>query len=718
MRRPTRSDIVALITLAVCCWFVLPLSPVYADSLSLLTDLQYDVINTETTDKNMNNAKTKNERAAFSQLYNLEIQKEIFPTLKLNAGGLFDQDSSRTKIEESGAIEGSESRNTTIRPFFDLQFTTSMLAASAGYRKRSFKESPADGINDRTFTEEYSSRINWDPVGLPEVDLYFTRTLAYNEPLTNDQQIDNYQLRSKYGYKNFAFTFNHTTNDVLNKQAEFKTLTNFDDASIRFFKTYWQGKLSVNSSLRGNRQQSEFSGTGDRLAPTTSLGVVIGNSTDPTPITSDPDIGFALTSVDLLVDSLVAANQLSFGLDFGSPTELDRLFINVVDLGTVRSSDFSWAIYIRDNDTENWSQVTPVQNTTSISENRFELSFASLKTRYIKIVTTPLAPPAVTAGKDLLISSLVGWRTLPPDTSEFISTDWTGDLNLNWTLNEKTLLEYNMLYREQRSDPLGEKKTLLSTGAGLRHTFNDVFVGNMRVQRSESRERGEQPNTNHNYSAALMARYLDTFNQSLTYSFSHQNDEESQTTISNAIFLRNNLDLYQGWSMFLDNGYSWQNPAEGESFNTTFVRVGSNIVPNRWLNTTLSYGVSWVRESGKPVSRDQDGRVAVSWVPTSTLSLSADFAFTDKTGEEKDSTAEQEYSINWSPLRDGTLLFSLAYAQSEDDDDKKSWNLSPTLRWQINRKTVLSFDYSTGERDDRNEVVEFESIGLALRIFY
>jgi hypothetical protein len=362
--------------------------------------------------------------------------------------------------------------------------------------------------------------------------------------------------------------------------------------------------------------------------------------------------------------------------------------------------------------------VTPVQSTTSISENRFELSFASLKTRYIKIVTTPLAPPAVAAGQDLLISSLVGWRTLPPDTSKFTSTDWTGDLNLNWKLSEKTLVEYNMLYREQRSEPLGEKKTLLSTGSGLRHTFSDIFSGNMRVRRSETRNEGEKSNISHNYSAALAARYLETFNQSLTYSFSHQLDEENQTTISNAIFLRNNLDLYQGWSLYLDNGYSWQNPAEGEGINTTFARVSSNIVPNRWLNTTFSYGVSWARESGKPISRDQDSRVTVSWVPTSTISLSANFSFTDQTGENNDSTTEQQYFVNWSPLRDGTLFFSLSYGQSEDDKDKTSWTLSPALRWQINRKTLLTIDYGIGERDDQNELVEFESIGLALRIFY
>jgi hypothetical protein len=84
MRRPNLHNIVAFITLAIGYWLALPLSPVHADSLSLLTDLEYNVINTETTDKNMNNAKTKTESAVFSQLYNLDLQKEIFPTLNFS----------------------------------------------------------------------------------------------------------------------------------------------------------------------------------------------------------------------------------------------------------------------------------------------------------------------------------------------------------------------------------------------------------------------------------------------------------------------------------------------------------------------------------------------------------------------------------------------------------------------------------------------------------
>jgi hypothetical protein len=689
---------------------------VRADSLRLLTDLEYEITNSTTTEK-ATDLRYETERSVFSQLYSLEIQKELMPNLKLNFGGLFDQDDSNSTTSDPQG-QDNDMKNTAFRPYLDLQLSSPLLRATAGYRKNEIKRRASTSGTRRDFTEEYSAALSWDPVEWPEVDLDFTRNLAYNKPLTNDQQVDTYQLRSRYTYQDYRFIYSHTTSDARNNVTDFDTLTNSDNGTLRFSRSYWQDKVAVNSSLRASRQAIEFSGSGDRLVPTTSTGVIIGSTADPLPQTSDPDPGFSLEDVDLLVDSPLAADQFSFGLDFGAPTDVDRLFINLVDLANNSSADFIWEVYVRDNSSEEWSRVSAVQNSTNRAENRFELAFASLETRFIKIVTRPLAPPVVSAGENLLISNLVARRTLPADTSEFITTDWTGDMSVNWKHSVRTSTGYDFLYREQRSDPLDEKKTQLNTGVRLRHRFNHVFLGNMQLQRAESREQGEGPRTDYTYSAALAAKYLETFDQSLTYSYSHQRDENARTGTSNAVFLRSNLDLYQGWSLYLDNGYSWQDPAEGADTNTTFVRIGSNIVPNRWLNLTLNYGVSWSRETGRPVSRDQNGRLVIAWVPTSTLSLSADLAFTDETGDVKDSTVDQRYFINWSPFRDGTLLFSLAYGHSNESDDEKTWTLSPTLRWQVNRKTQMTLEYALGERQDLTESVEFENISLALRVFY
>ena len=170
--------------------------------------------------------------------------------------------------------------------------------------------------------------------------------------------------------------------------------------------------------------------------------------------------------------------------------------------------------------------------------------------------------------------------------------------------------------------------------------------------------------------------------------------------------------------MYLDNGYSWQTPASGRETSTTFAQISTNIVPNRWLNMTLSYGTSWRRQPDRAVVRDQNGRIVVTWVPTSSLSLSANISYNDEGLTDEGSDVQQRYSVNWSPFRDGTLRFSMAYSQTENNDDETFWTLSPALRWQINRKTLLTLEYAKGEREDPEELAEFENISLGLRFFY
>jgi len=714
--RQSSSFHIAVVIMTGGFLLLLAVRALHAESLSLLTDLKYELVNSEAKEKAAGNM-IENERTLISQLYNLEIQKEIFPTLQLNAGGMFDQDQTdNTTTDPDG--QDNDTTQTAVRPHLDLQFRTPLLRAASSYRTNETERKASNASTERTFNEEYRASMSWDPIELPEVDLDFTRTLSHNEPLTNNLQSDYYQLRSRYDHAHYRFSYNHTTNNALNKLTEFKTLTNSDDGAAYFSRTSLDNRVTVNSSLRGRQQQVEFNGAGERWVDTSSPGVVIGTRDDFDPLTSNPDVGFDLSTIDLLADSLLEARQLSFGLDFGTLTEVNTLLINFTDLGNSLSTDFPWRVYARDSLTENWTQLLPVQASTNHAEERFELSFSSVKTRYIKVVTTPLAPPVVLAGETLLISGLVAQRTLPPDIDQFSSADWAGALSVNWKISDQTATGYDILYRERRSEPFNEKRTLLTAGARLNHRFSNTYVGNLRAQHSEVRDRGEKPRTSHDFSAGLAASYLETFDQSLIYSFSHQEDETSQTSISNAIFLRTNLDLYQGWSMALDNGYSWQNPAEGADSNTTFARVSSNVVPNHWVNFSLSYGVSWTHEAGQQESRDQSGRLVATWVPNSSLSLSANLAYTDESGEVQNSTAEQQYFINWSPLRDGSLQFSLAYGQSKNAEDEESWTLSPTLRWQVNRSSILTLDYSVGERDDRIEVVAFNSTSLTLRVVY
>ncbi|PLY01276.1 MAG: hypothetical protein C0622_07565 [Desulfuromonas sp.] len=692
--------------------FVFP-APLHADSLTLMSILEYEVNDLEIYDKG-DKETTSSTTTSFNQRYNLSLQKEIYPTLRLNAGGLFERERDDFETDDPGSSEGVSSV-TSLRPYADLQLNTGPFKAAVGYRRNEIKRSPIDQVTTRSFTDEYSARLSWEPVELPEVSLAFSRNDFHNDPKTREQSVESYQLKSRYTYDRFDFSYSHSSNKTSNKMQDFEIHSQADEGRVRFSDSYRDGKLSLSGGLRARYNRTDFSGSGERRIDSSGPWATIGTNDDEFPVISEPEDSFSLNAIDLLIDQGETAVPFSFGVDFSSPTTVDTLLINLADdLNGHRQDEFIWELYVRDEEMTDWQPVVLLTRMTNVVENRFELTFAEQKVRYLKLVTRPI----VADGETLKIESLTPQVTLPPDTSSYSSFDWTGDMQLTWRLSDKTTAGGDLMYREQQlSSPLSRTKAQLNGGLRLSHRFNDVYSTNLRLSRTESREDGETLQTSYSFSAALAARYLETFSQNLSYSFSLREDSWGRVSTTNGLFLRSNMELYRGLSLYVDNGYT-RLQAETDTVDSLFLRLGSNIVPNRWLNLNLSYGSSWTSRSQGDDSWDQNGRLVVTWVPTTTLSLSADLFMSQKGGNVDRTTAEQRYSVSWSPLRDGTLSFAFSYNQSQKDTGESAWSLSPVLRWQINSKTLLTLDYALGEREDSNTLINYENVGLSLRFYY
>lgn len=699
-------------------------SPLQADSMRFLTDLEYTNATSSTKNK-ATGEKTDIDYSLFSQLYTLDFSKDLTPTIVFNGGGLFDQDS--TDTETNGAK--TEGRDRNIRPYAELLLTTPLLQAGTGYRRTEFKETESLLETTRRYTDEYTGRMDWRPVELPRVTLNYTRTLTHDEPLTTDTATDNLELISKYLYKDFIFDYSHTRTDLVQEISGFETLSTTDNGAVRYAHLFHDGKVAVNAGTRYKQDKVEFSGEGERLVDTSVPGTSFFNLDDPPPATSTMVSDFTFGSLDN-VNLLGTPRQLSFGLDFGSDTEVDTVYVVVLPENPTDPADrqaspaeiadiahlFVWSVYTSD-DLEIWDRLAAPSASFNVFENRFEISFAAANARYLKIVTTPWSQTLL-PGKQIRLSNLEPKRTLPADTSEFSTNAWNADLAVNWKMTDRTSTGYDLHFREEESDPFDEKRTWLNTGANLRHIFNRIFAGNMRLSRSEITETQGSDILSHTYSASLTGHYLETFNQTLTYSYGHDDDEEEGASSVNSVLLRSNLDLYDGWSMNLDNGYSWQYPTEGGKSTNTFARLGTTIIPNRWMNATLNYEISWTTQTDEEDLHEQTGGMVLSWVPFAALSLSADFSFTDEEGVISDSYTRQMYGLNWSPFQDGTLQFSFSFGDSQDTDGEKTRSFTPALKWHINRNSLLSLEYSVGNFEDAQEETEFENIILALRVYY
>ncbi|MBI4794063.1 MAG: hypothetical protein HY789_15305 [Deltaproteobacteria bacterium] len=695
-----------------------------ADSLRFLTDLEYTTSTNSSKDK-ATGEKTDTDYSLFSQLYSLDFSKDLTPTLAFNGGGMFDLDNTDT---ETNGLK-MESKDRGIRPYAELQLSTPILQAGTGYRRTEFKETETFAETTRRYSDEYTTRLDWKPVELPRVILNYSRILAHDEPLTTESTTDNLELQSKYLYKDFTFDYIHTNLDTLQEVSDFETNSTTDNGTIRYSHLYHDGKVAVSAGTRYKQDKVEFSGEGARLVDTSVPGTTFFNLDDPPPATSNMVADFTFGTLDN-VNLLGTPTQLSFGLDFGSDTEVDTVYVlvkpeNPTDPADKQASPsevadiahlFVWSVYESD-DLEVWRRLDVRQTSFNIFENRFELSFAGANARYLKIVTTPWSQTLL-PGKEIRLSNLEPKRTLPADTSEFSTTNWNTDLAVNWRMTDRTSTGYDMHYREEETKPFDDRRTWLNSGANIRHIFNKIFSGNMRVARSELTEKEGFDSISHTYSASLAGYYLETFNQTLTYSYGHNDDEEEGKSSVNSVLLRNNLDLYDGWSMNLDNGYSWQYPPEGGEATNTFARVGTTITPNRWMNATVDYEISWATQTDEPDIREQTSGILLSWVPYPTLSLSADLTFTDEEGIINDSYTRQMYGLNWAPFQDGTMQFSLSCGDSQDTDGEKTTSLSPALKWKVNRNSLLTFEYSVGESEDVQEENEFKIFIVTLRVYY
>lgn len=672
---------------------------------------------------------TNTKSEDFKQLYSLDMTKELMPNLTLGGGFGFTQ--LNAEIKNDG--EKETTKNTSQRPYVQLLLDSSNLDSVSSYGKNTIERGNFSSESSKRYTEEYIQTFNWKPVQLPESDFTYIRNLAYNEPTSQelklDRQSDLYQLETRYDYKNYSFNYIHSRSDINDNVTGFENRLTGDHGFVSYSNSFYDGKVTFNGRVRAKRDEVKFWGEGERLVPTTAAGGTFYNTDDPPPATSNNPGDFVynqpLSNINLLQDG---GGQLSFGLDFLGEVQVDTIYVELLpyDLNdpTNRQASpseiadlqslYSWSVYISD-DQLTWFPQPMRPVIYDEIENRFEISFNSTQTPYMKIAVTPL-PTFYLPGKEIRLAQLRPFRTLPSDTSEFTTTDVTTTFNINWAMSPKTTSGYDFIYRQEETDPFDEKRTLLSNGARLNHIFNEVFVGNLSLSRATVTERGQGDETGHLFSSSLMANYLPTFNQVLTYSFTHRDDEDEGSGTTNSLLLRNNLDLYTGWSLTLDGAYTMQEPAKGENSDSLFFRVGSNVTPNRWMNFSLFYDKRWTNIDGQAEIREESGEAIISWVPLASLSLYADFFV--KKRQSDDTVTRQKYSVSWAPFRDGTLRFSIAYSIDNNSVSSDTTTLTPTIFWRPNKKTQLSLNYSIGKREDDFERVDFKTALLTLRAFY
>jgi hypothetical protein len=661
--------------------------------------------------------KTRIDSSFFRQLYNVELQKEIFPYLNFRTGGLFRlNDRTTIRRTEAEGKEETDFEERLGRLFAELHLDNPLYNAGATYSWSESEEGVANKL--KTTREEINSIFRWRPVGLPLLDLEYNRLRAYTDPSSRDVLTQVFRLLSRYEYEGFSYDYRYTRNDQNETIEDFGTLSQIHDGGMRYSDSFFADRLRVTGGFRLTHSTLEPTGTGDVKLPTTSAGTAFYSlDDDAAPIVYEDSPPNPLSNIVIGTTGIgLPPAPVSVGLDFTFPTTVDTLYIlPTTSPGEIDSvaDDFTWIVSSSD-DQLIWTE----HDTDAIYnrfDNRWEISFSpDAEPRYLKVRTQPLNNTPV----EIRVLDIQAFTTIAATRGlEIVDDVQNYNLGLRWAITDRTTTAYNGFYRRQENQPFDLIKTTLTNSLSLEHVFSPMFVANARLLRADGTETRRGDVTDHTYTASLSAHYLDTLSQTLVYSGTYNRDENGSGT-RDSILLRTNADLYREWSMILDVGYLRKDPILGAAGTNTLLRLSTNLIPNPKLQFTMDYSGSWRTETGDSTRLDQNARFQAFWVPLRTLSLFAriDFRKHGSTGESLQ--VGQDYSVTWSPFPDGALNFTLAYNQTADTRNNKSRILSPGIRWRITPASLLTVRFNLGTIETESEISDVRNLRAEFKIFY
>jgi hypothetical protein len=692
-------------------------------------DVNFNTSSTKSTDSSGNT--TKSDSMIYNPRFSLNVNTQIFPNLLLAAGGLVEGNVSESTTD---GVK-SKSKGANFRPYINLMLNVAPFNFGVGYNRREEYAKAGDGPTVGNINEEYTGVFGWKPDRLPTVDILFSRRNFFDKDREfQDTTSDSILFGSKYAYKNLDVKYQASYSDQTLKLVGLETTDLTQTARVTYSDSLFDRRVSFNTSYNVTRQDSTTTanGTGlvsSQLFPFAGLSAI-----------TDTPLLIELVPNPALIDGSQTAGA---GIDIGLPpvggntkprnigidllniTEVNNLLIWVdKELPLNIANFFSWDIYTS-SDNLNWvffRTISPAPFGFQF-QNRFELDFPPVKTRYIKVVTRPLAPAVLDAAKfpNIFITEIQGFskksvqdvKTKTHNMSQFFNFDAKARI-----LNIPSFFyDFSSFY--SRSDPSGVYQYTLSNGLSVNHRFNQVFSGTARVAREDGVQQSRKV-TDYVYNAALMASPLKTLTHTLVFSGRNGTTEEGSSS-SNSVFLNNTANLYQGIDVYLNGGVnSGKRETDEKQFGTT-VSFGSNIVPHRNLsfNFNISNTTSKQSGGGKPDNSTyaNTGDFSLSFTPFRTLYFFGSLSVASR--KDAKTSFLQNYSVGWSPFSGGSLQLNVGYSESlRSEDNGRDRSMGPSLTWKITNRAALNMSYQVVRSESLSQKAEGNSFSSRLQILF
>ena len=698
--------------------------------VSGLLELNYSFLSTKTTDSTGNTTKTTTNN--FNPRVTLTVNTNIFPNLKLDAGIVVEKNISWLKTDGMS----TKSDITDLRPYINLTLNTPPYTAGIGYDRRQERVTNTGSPGVTTINEDYNVILGWRPEGLPVIDMRFTRTNLFDEKREVQDTTTDYGLFSaRYTYKNLDVRYQGTYTDTNDKLNRVETKDYLQTGRITYSDMFFNNRVSFNGSYNISYEETETTAKGTGGTVSTQISPFAGLSTInilPTPnitLDANPAVidGNTTTSagINIGLPPVPDTNLRQVGLDFLVSTQVNQLFLWVdKDLSlqlNILNFFFANIQVWTSSDNLNWTQVLGITVSQGQFQNRFEINFATVTTRYIKIVTLPLQPfvPTATTFPNIFITELQAFTKTPAQQVKGRTTRLTNILNIDSRVRilDIPLLFYEFSYFLDKTDP-GLTTYTVSNGLSANERFSSVFSGSARVAREDGTEEGKR-RWAYVYNASLVATPLPTLRDNLIYS-GRIEDIGGKSTKNNSIFLQNTATLYKGIDINLGGGFNFSTLDTGQKQDNTIINFGATIVPHKIMTITLIYSDTTTNQSGGGLpstsTSTRRGDLSVAYRPFETLYIFASWEILAQRGQKLQTT--QNYLLNWTPFPNGALQFNFSYNELIiSESNQKNRLITPTLRWYITSRSYLDLSYQYIQTSSKSEKTISNGFSANLKIF-
>ncbi len=704
--------------------------PAMADGINGFAEFNYNALDATTRDAT--GLSTELKQSSILERYNLTLERTIYPYLKLRAGGLFEKTMTNVSTDDTD----TRSSITKINPFADLTLNNPFVTAGAGYNQREQKQETRGLPSFTTIRDTYNVLFGLRPEGLPTLDTLFMRTDTRDRAhLFQDNENDYFSLSSRYKpVKDLDLRYQFTSNDAKDRLTDLDVKVVTHTGRATYTGQFFNKRISLYSSYNIIRQE-----TG---APSLQLFPFSGlSSIDDTPANGALNPNPALVDGDLTASSGINIGQLpsiggdirerNMGIDFVVATEVNALHVFVDrELPPAVASSFRWDIYVS-SDNQNWG--TPVQTITAapfaqvLNSWRFEINFTSVTTRYIKVVTQPLAVAVIEPGFDMskvgniFVTELQAFVQRAPVQVKEKTTRTTQiyELSTRARLSDNPYLYYDFYYWHTKTDPTGVTRYILSNGLTLSQRLSRVFTGTARIAREDGEETAGK-RVSYVYSASLMAIPLPTLSHSLVMS-GRTESIAGKSSDTNSVFLNNSAELYRGVNVNLSGGVSSATSGTKQKTDNTILTFGASLVPYHTMTITMSYADTATKQSGGGAeatsTHSRRGDASVAFNPWATVYLFSSIGVVSE--KDKKTSTIQNYAGTWSPFPGGALQFNFAYNENlRSEDNGRDKVITPSIRWNIIPRTFLDVSYLVLRSESLSQDTRSKSFNMNLKMYF